>query len=165
MRAAAPPAPVAQAPPRRAPAPAQSAAPAPTRPEATLPPIVSSPVDLWPALMKSAAGRTADRAALEALSLVESKPGTLALRLVDPSARALVKGRLAWIGARADELAGVPIAINVDGLEEERRDERDDDPAAAHQAMQDPLVRQAADLFDARVAGVRTRREPDEQGG
>ena len=118
---------------------------------------MSSPADLWPALLERAAGRTADRTALEALSLVESKPGVLTLRLVDRTAAALVRNRLGWMREQAASLAGSEVELDVRGLDEGAAATGDDDPALAHRAMQSPVVRQAAELFDARVAGVRPR--------
>ncbi|GAB4544115.1 MAG: hypothetical protein Tsb0013_00970 [Phycisphaerales bacterium] len=122
---------------------------------------MSSPADLWPALLERASRRTADRTALEALSLVEAKTGMLTLRLVDRTAAALVKNRLGWIGEQASTLAGQKVAVDVQELDEGAKNDRDDDPAVTHRAMQNPVVRQAAELFDARVAGVRPRRDKE----
>ena len=119
----------------------------------------TQPADLWPALLERASGRTADRTALEALSLVECKEGAMTRRGVDRSSVALVKNRIAWIRDQASDLAGAKMDVDVRGLEEERTRAQDNDPALAHKAMQNPVVRQAADLFDARVAGVRPRND------
>ncbi len=120
-----------------------------------------APQDVWPALLQRANGRTSDHAALEALSLVECKKDALTVRLVDPSAVALVKNRMAWITEQACDLAGAKVTLEVQGLAEEALRERDEDPALAHKAMEDPVVRKATELFDARVAGVRPRTDKE----
>lgn len=123
-----------------------------------------APADVWSELLDRARNRTADHAALEALSLVECKQGVMALRLVDPGARALVRGRLAWIEGQASSLMGAKVTLDVQGLDDQRSERSDDDLAAQHRAMEDPVVRKAVELFDARVAGVRTVKD-DQAGG
>ncbi|MEM1422856.1 MAG: hypothetical protein AAGH64_02525 [Planctomycetota bacterium] len=166
MKAGASPPPAARSQPSPPPTPAPASPARQPRAEAPAPKAhapetrkTTQPADLWPALLERASGRTADRTALEALSLVECKDGALTLRVVDRASVALVKNRIAWIRDQASDLAGADVRVDVRGIEEDRARAQDNDPALAHRAMQNPVVRQAADLFDARVAGVRPRND------
>ncbi len=104
-------------------------------------------------------------AAIEALEVVEFDGSSVSLRIIDTKQAGYARMSKARIESVIEEVAGRTVRISfVEDAKPEASTRQTNrpasvDPVAQSQAMKDPVVRRAMELFDARIVDIRD--EPD----
>ncbi|TVQ31583.1 MAG: hypothetical protein EA376_08930 [Phycisphaeraceae bacterium] len=129
-------------------------APAPASPSAAPPP--GDPAQVWASVCERAPG-AATRALLSSLSLRSCEGGRAVIAAASPDAVSYAKSKSEQIGKLMRECIGRPVRIEIvsDDVAPPRRA-----PATVDNSVyENPLVRQAMELFDAQVIGVEEIRQ------